>query len=185
MITSRVRQVFRKLAASEVVELAKAHAENPTDPQGVDAMMNALAGSDADMMTQINKAFDQLQHELEESISEKISETRQAILENFDEEVSERLKMNRRQTTDYVTKVDGWLWEITTSSLDKFASIDNKLHIIGSNGENYRVLTEFPKGDRWLSYDLSLDGNKAIVAANACDDSLVNALYSYLSVMLN
>lgn len=58
MITSGVRQAFRRLAASEVIELAKEHADNPTDPQGVDAMLNALAGADEAMMEKINKAYD-------------------------------------------------------------------------------------------------------------------------------
>lgn len=58
MITSRVRRAFRRLAASEVIELAREHADNPTDPQGVDAMMSALAGADEAMMKKINKAYD-------------------------------------------------------------------------------------------------------------------------------
>ena len=58
MITSRVRRVFQKLAANGVVELAREHADNPNDPQAADAMMNALAGADQDMMDKINSAFD-------------------------------------------------------------------------------------------------------------------------------
>jgi len=74
---------------------------------------------------EINRAFDQLQTELETTISEKIKETRQAILENFDEEVHERLKTNMRTASDYLSKFDKWLWEITSYYLKDCAEINN------------------------------------------------------------
>jgi len=56
-------------------------------------------------------AFDTLQEELSDQISEKITETRQSILENFDEEVSKRLKGCDDDTKAGLDKYSRWLWD--------------------------------------------------------------------------
>jgi SNF2 family DNA or RNA helicase len=49
---------------------------------------------------QIEFNFNQLQQELESQIDEKLRQTREKLLENFDEEVQEKLKLSKRQSAD-------------------------------------------------------------------------------------
>lgn len=61
----------------------------------------------------INSAFDKLQEEMDESIQSNLSETRQTLLENFDAEVHEKLKINLRESTMYLDTYNHWLWDTT------------------------------------------------------------------------
>lgn len=62
---------------------------------------------------QIGTAFNQLQMELEASINDSLNKTRQNLLENFDEEVHEKLKINLQESKEYLSKYENWLWNIT------------------------------------------------------------------------
>lgn len=62
---------------------------------------------------EIRAEFDALRKEMELQIDEKMSQTRQKLLENFDEEVLEKLKVNLIESRDYITKFENWLWELT------------------------------------------------------------------------
>lgn len=73
---------------------------------------------------QIQVAFNELQSELEESISTAMQNTRQKLLENFDEEVHEKLRINLIQSKEYLNKYESWLWDITKFALDDFAEFD-------------------------------------------------------------
>jgi ERCC4-related helicase len=58
----------------------------------------------------IMAAFDALQNELSDQINEKMTEARQSILENFDEDVSKRLKDFHENTKAGLDKFNRWLW---------------------------------------------------------------------------
>ncbi len=62
---------------------------------------------------EINSAFDKLQEEMDESIQSNLSDTRQTLLENFDAEVHERLKINLRESEVYLDTYNRWLWDTT------------------------------------------------------------------------
>jgi SNF2 family DNA or RNA helicase len=62
---------------------------------------------------EINTAFDKLQEEMDDSIQNNLSETRQTLLENFDAEVHEKLKLNLRESTMYLDTYNQWLWDTT------------------------------------------------------------------------
>jgi superfamily II DNA or RNA helicase len=62
---------------------------------------------------EINQAFDNLQEEMDESIQNNLSDTRQKLLENFDTEVHEKLKINERESHAYLDTYERWLWEVT------------------------------------------------------------------------
>jgi ERCC4-related helicase len=70
---------------------------------------------------QIENAFNQLQSELEESISGLLEQTRQNLLENFDEEVHEKLRINVEESKSYLSKYENWLWSITKFKLNSHA----------------------------------------------------------------
>ncbi|MFA5059529.1 MAG: SNF2-related protein [Candidatus Omnitrophota bacterium] len=77
---------------------------------------------------QIQISFDQLQKDLEENISEKITQTKQRLLESFDEEVAEKLKMNSIQSKEYLGKYEAWLWDLTRYFLEPYARFDQGDH---------------------------------------------------------
>ncbi len=62
---------------------------------------------------EINTAFDNLQEEMDESIQSNLSDTRQTLLENFDAEVHEKLKINLRESEIYLDTYNHWLWDTT------------------------------------------------------------------------
>ena len=62
---------------------------------------------------EIQTSFDELQRELETEIDESMKITRKSLLENFDEEVHEKLRVNLKASTDYLGKYENWLWELT------------------------------------------------------------------------
>lgn len=76
--------------------------------------------------TEIQIAFDALQKSLEEKIDETITNTRQKLLENFDQEVHEKLRINLEESKEYLTKYEEWLWKITKFYLKDFANFDLK-----------------------------------------------------------
>ncbi len=73
---------------------------------------------------EIQTSFDQLQLELEGKISTELSKTKQKLLENFDEEVHEKLRINLKESEDYLTKYERWLWDITRYYLKDCADFE-------------------------------------------------------------
>jgi hypothetical protein len=73
----------------------------------------------------IQLAFDFLQKEMEPEIELGIDLTRKKLLENFDEEVHEKLKINLQQSTDYLTKFENWLWQLTKYFLEPYATFNH------------------------------------------------------------
>lgn len=59
---------------------------------------------------EIQQEFDQLQTELSEQINDKMTVARQSILENFDEEVTSRLKNCQTDTVSSLNKFSKWLY---------------------------------------------------------------------------
>ena len=70
---------------------------------------------------EINKQFDLLQEEMEEQISAAMDTTRQKLLENFDAEVHDKLKINLEESKNYLNKYEQMLYKITLSSLQEHA----------------------------------------------------------------
>lgn len=76
-------------------------------------------------LEEIQEAFDRLQREMEGGIEEQIDLTRKKLLENFDEEVHEKLRINLQQSREYLGKFENWLWQITKYYLQPFATFDH------------------------------------------------------------
>ena len=77
---------------------------------------------------EIQTSFDSLQKELEDQIEDRLKSTRQKLLETFDEEVHEKLRVNLQESRDYISKYENWLWQITRYYLESYASFDNDGH---------------------------------------------------------
>jgi adenine-specific DNA-methyltransferase len=66
---------------------------------------------------EINASFDQLQRELSQQIDEAMTHTRQQLLENFDEEVLEKLRVNRESSQAYLDRYERMLMDLTRYEL--------------------------------------------------------------------
>lgn len=77
---------------------------------------------------QIEEAFNELQAELEVNISDAMQRTRQKLLENFDEEVHEKLRINLQESKDYLSRYESWLWNITQFALNSNADFSTNEH---------------------------------------------------------
>ncbi|MBU1038975.1 DEAD/DEAH box helicase [Patescibacteria group bacterium] len=62
---------------------------------------------------EITGAFDTLQKQMDESIQNNLRDTRQKLLENFDAEVHEKLKVNLKESKAYLDTYTSWLWDAT------------------------------------------------------------------------
>lgn len=74
----------------------------------------------------INEEFTQLRLELDDEITATMDETRRKLLENFDAEVHDRLRVSLAESTEFIDKADEQLWRITTHILDGLAAIDHQ-----------------------------------------------------------
>lgn len=77
---------------------------------------------------EIQASFDALQAELEPQIDETMNLTRQRLLENFDEEVHEKLRINLEASREYLSKYENWLWAITRYYLESHADFSAENH---------------------------------------------------------
>ena len=73
---------------------------------------------------EITAAFDQLQAELDEHIQARMADTRQVLLENFDEEVTARLRVHKDKTLESLSERERWLLELTRTELNGEALFD-------------------------------------------------------------
>jgi len=76
---------------------------------------------------EINSSFDLLQKELGTEISDNMQSTRQKLLENFDEEVTEKLNIYKAETDASLNRYEALLWDLTKHELEEFATFDNNL----------------------------------------------------------
>ncbi len=67
---------------------------------------------------EIQSAFDQLQFELSLEIDESMSRTRQQLLENFDDEVREKLRVRDEASKGYLDRYERLLMQLTRHELD-------------------------------------------------------------------
>lgn len=74
---------------------------------------------------EINKCFDNLQKSMEAEIDEKMLDTRKKLLENFDVEVAQKLKLSKDNTEKYLDKFEQKLWDLTKYYLNNYAEFDN------------------------------------------------------------
>ena len=69
----------------------------------------------------IKASFDQLQLELGAQINDSMTRTRQQLLENFDEEVHEKLKVSLRDSEAYLNRYERLLMQLTRHELNGHA----------------------------------------------------------------
>lgn len=75
-------------------------------------------------LEEIANAFDALQRELEQQIQSRLDATRRSLLEHFDEDVSERLRVHKDQTLESLNERERWLFELTRTELNGQAQFE-------------------------------------------------------------
>src|SRR5574344_1429377 len=75
---------------------------------------------------EIQRAFDALQTELQPEIDQKMQNVRSTLLENFDVEVAQKLKISKDNTEKFLNKFEQALWDLTKYYLADYATFDNK-----------------------------------------------------------
>jgi ERCC4-related helicase len=73
---------------------------------------------------EIESEFERLQQEMEANITATLTDTRKKLLENFDADVHDRLRVNLTESREYLNKFDTMLWKLTCFGLDGKASFD-------------------------------------------------------------
>lgn len=72
----------------------------------------------------INAEFEQLRFDLDEQIAETMDDTRRKLLEHFDAEVHDRLRVSLRESRAFLDKATEQLWKVTTHVLDSHAELN-------------------------------------------------------------
>ncbi|MCH7728315.1 MAG: DEAD/DEAH box helicase, partial [Planctomycetes bacterium] len=88
---------------------------------------------------EIQSAFDALQAELEEQVQSRLAETRQTLLDNFDEDVHARLKVHRKQAFASLSEREQWLLSLTQHELGDQATFHPKKPTFFYTGSDARV----------------------------------------------
>lgn len=84
---------------------------------------------------QIEDAFEQLQKELEAEINHKMQQTQVKLLEHFDEDIHDILKLKLDEAKERLDKVGRWFWAVTHHQLQPYAAFDH---------QNYRFTLQKP-----------------------------------------
>ncbi|SDT17271.1 Helicase conserved C-terminal domain-containing protein [Halopseudomonas litoralis] len=74
---------------------------------------------------EIEQAFNTLQAELEDVINDRIKDTQSQLLEKFDEDVHDRLKLRLDEAEARLDKIGRWFWGLTRFALEKQARFDH------------------------------------------------------------
>jgi ERCC4-related helicase len=85
---------------------------------------------------EIQAGFDELQLQMDLPIQEKMADTERKLLENFDEEVQEKLRLSRDSSRAARDRAQEWLWLLTRQYLREHAEFregDERSFVLKSN----------------------------------------------------
>ena len=94
----------------------------------------------------IKTAFDRLQSELSDEINQNMMKTRQTLLENFDEEVRERLHIRAEESQAALNKYEKILMDLTQSELGDSSDFYDGGFILNKLPENLSDDLDVPTG---------------------------------------
>lgn len=78
---------------------------------------------------EIERAFGELQKNLESYINEKIKQAQQALIEHFDEDIHDLLKIKLDEAESRLDKVGRYFWRVTKYMLSGEASFDDENYV--------------------------------------------------------
>lgn len=77
---------------------------------------------------EIEAAFAKLQDDMQEEIEDRLDEVKQQVLENFDIDVQEHLKLSKEKTSAFLNRYEYIFWELTKYILAGKAVFDDGTH---------------------------------------------------------
>jgi len=95
---------------------------------------------------EITASFDQLQRELSAQINEAMTRTREQLLENFDAEVHEKLRINLDQSRAYLNQYELLLMKLTRHELGEKAAFSEDFGSFHLKERPFDDITELPLG---------------------------------------
>tara|TARA_R110000868_G_scaffold120477_5_gene319926 strand:+ start:9903 stop:12770 length:2868 start_codon:yes stop_codon:yes gene_type:complete len=109
----------------------------------------------------IAQAFDELQQQLEADITHRLRETQQLLLENFDEDIHDLLKIKLDQAEQRLNKVTRWFWALTRHQLANNAEFNEVEH-------SFNLAESISEGAPAGSYELlRLNGEARIISPHS------------------
>lgn len=107
--------------------------------------------------SEIEAAFEQLRTEMDANITATMEDTRRKLLEHFDAEVHDRLRINMNQSREYLDRYTRMLWVLTKHELVKQAKFDD--HYLTFVLSVCPTGVDVPTGSYFLS-KLGIDGHR-------------------------
>lgn len=107
---------------------------------------------------EIESEFNQLREEMESQIDRTMEDTRRKLLENFDAEVHDRLRVNLKESHQYLSKFERMLWAVTKHELAgaaRFESERLRFELLDETAAGF-ASGEIPKG--WYELGKSPEG---------------------------
>lgn len=102
---------------------------------------------------EINTAFNRLQEDMQEEIDERMQTTRAEVLEHFDIDVQERLRLAKSETGAFLNRYEHIFWALTHYILKDEASFDDEHHsftlqhkVAGCPATKYDLLSQVSDG---------------------------------------
>jgi adenine-specific DNA-methyltransferase len=96
---------------------------------------------------EIKRAFDQLQLELSLEINEAMTQTRRKLLENFDDEVREKLKVSSESSQAYLDRYERLLIQLSRHELGDHAEFrSDSAFVLKNHPESVRSRSDIPLG---------------------------------------
>jgi ERCC4-related helicase len=74
--------------------------------------------------SEIQKVFEELQYRMDKEIQSRFKETKEILVEHFDEDVHSRLKMHLTETQHFLNKMEKHFWSVTEYVLQNNANFD-------------------------------------------------------------
>jgi len=105
----------------------------------------------------IETQFEQLRADMDENITVTMEDTRRKLLENFDAEVHDRLKMNMDKSREYLDRYARMLWYVTKHELAKLAKFDDDY--LSFNLKSVPIGAPVPAGQYYMTKQ-GLDGHR-------------------------
>ena len=135
---------------------------------------------------EIEAAFDALQAELQDQISEKMLKARSTLLENFDESVKEKLRDNLTQSQKNLDRFEKSLWLLAVHAFKGkavFNADDYKCQITSGEhaGESYYLAKQKDAGEDELPFRMGLPLVKQMIACYKDSELPVRKVEFYYS----
>ena len=123
----------------------------------------------------ITQAFNALQQELEEQISDRLEGARLALLEHFDEDVHRALRIRSEETSQQITEWQAMLWRLTRHEASGLASWSDQELSFELNGlPQHTSSADIPLGRYMLAPPHRPDGSHSLRHGHPLAQALID-----------